>query len=167
MSAPLFVCPKPESAARRITVAVVSPLPVRAAGAGGAGRADVEPQNDVRTADVVLAAAPTVTSEFLAELARQWQVADNPEQAVVLATDTLREGQLPAVFAAGVVGVVHLRDLNRSTARSVVHAVASGRALLPHRVTRRLIEEQRILQRDMLAPDELQVSSSPCDPCGA
>jgi DNA-binding NarL/FixJ family response regulator len=157
MSVPLYVCEEPESAARRITVAVVSPAPaLRQRVWSQLAGADLVPGNNARLADVVVAVAPTVTDEFVAELAAGWSVAENPEQAIVLATDSLREGQLPAIFGAGVAGIVHLRDLNARTVQSVVHAVASGQSVLPNRITRWLIEEQRILQRNMMAPVEVQ-----------
>ncbi|MFI9383128.1 LuxR C-terminal-related transcriptional regulator [Kutzneria sp. NPDC052558] len=156
MSVPLYVCPEPESA-RRTVVAVVSPEAdqrqrVWALLAGP----EVVRGDNPRTADVVLAVAATVTDEFIEDLTAAWRAAENPEQAIVLATDAVREGQLPAIFGAGVAGIVHIRDLNARTVHGIVHAVATGQALLPSRITRWLIEEQRMLQRNMMAPVEVQ-----------
>jgi len=157
MSVPLYVCPEPEPTARRTVVAVMATEAdqrqrVWALLAGS----EVSRGDAPHTADVVLAIAPTVTDEFIAELTATWRSAENPEQAIVLATDTIREGQLPAIFGAGVAGIVHIRDLNSRTVHGIVHAVANGQALLPSRITRWLIEEQRMLQRNMMAPVEVQ-----------
>lgn len=157
MSVPLYVCQEPESAPRRITVAVVSTeAALRQRVWAQLAGADVVLGDNLRQADVVVAVAPTVTDEFVERLAADWKTAENPEQGIVLATDSLREGQLPAIFGAGVASIVHVRDLNARTLQSVVHAVAAGQSVLPHRITRWLIEEQRILQRNMMAPVEVQ-----------
>jgi DNA-binding NarL/FixJ family response regulator len=157
MSVPLYICAEPESAQRRIAVAVVSPMSeLRQRVWAEVTSPDMMPTDSVRTADVVIAAAPTLTDEFLFDLAEQWQLAENPEQAIVLATDAVRETQLPAVFGAGVGSIVHLRDLNGRTTQRLVQAAASGQALLPNRIIHWLIEEQRMRQRNMMTPVDVQ-----------
>lgn len=159
MSVPLRVCDDPGEDTYQVTVATMSPVPelcgrvVAYLAHAGSG---VRHEHQARLADVLVAMTPTVTDEFVADLEAEWNAAENPNQVVVLATGSVRESQLSAVFRAGVAAIVHLRDLNTRTIENVVLAVADGQAVVSGQISRWLIDEQRIQRRKMIACAELE-----------
>jgi DNA-binding NarL/FixJ family response regulator len=102
------------------------------------------------TADVLLVLAPAVTDDLLTKLERLREEAADPAQCVVLVTGPIRERHLPRLFGAGVVSVLASRGADsRLISRAVVTSHHGG-AVLPETLTRRLIDETRAAQENLL-----------------
>ncbi|MDQ7905080.1 response regulator transcription factor [Phytohabitans sp. ZYX-F-186] len=111
-----------------------------------------------RSARVLLAVADQVTDEVLGGIERFGRAARQRDPAVVLVANELREYHVLRAVELGLAGLLHRRDAGFEQIARAVVAAASGRAELPAAVTRRLLEQMRAVQRDVLGPRGLTVS---------
>lgn len=113
------------------------------------------PTGQHATADVVLVLTPAVTDELLAKLERIRDEAVNPSQCVVLVTGPIRERHLPRLFGTGVVSVLARRSANSRLITRAVIASHNGGAVLPETLTRRLVDESRAANENLLTTQGL------------
>ncbi|WP_173163143.1 response regulator transcription factor [Phytohabitans suffuscus] len=77
---------------------------------------------------------------------------------MVIVASEIREHQVLRAVEFGLAGLLHRRDAGFEQIARAVVAAASGRAELPGAVTRRLLDQLRAVQRDVLGPRGLTVS---------
>jgi DNA-binding NarL/FixJ family response regulator len=111
-----------------------------------------------RSARVLLAVADQVTDEVLGEIERFGRSARHRDLAVVLVSQEIREHHVLRAVGLGLAGLVHRREAGFDQIARTVVAAASGRAELPAAVTRRLLEQLRTVQREVLGPRGLTIS---------
>jgi DNA-binding NarL/FixJ family response regulator len=111
-----------------------------------------------RSARVLLTVADLVTDEVLGGIERFGQASRHRDLAVVLVAQEIREHHVLRAVELGLAGLLPRRDAGFDQVARAVVAAASGRAELPAAVTRRLLEQLRGVQRDVLGPRGLTVS---------
>lgn len=111
-----------------------------------------------RSARVLLAVAEQVTEEVLGGIERFLRTAERRDVAVVLVAQEVREHHVLRAVELGLAGLVPRRDAGFEQIARAVVAAASGRAELPAAVTRRLLDQFRAVQREVLAPRGLTAS---------
>lgn len=111
-----------------------------------------------RSARVLLAVADQVTEEVLGGIERFGRAARHRDPAVVLVAQEIREHHLMRAVELGLAALLPRREAGFDQIARAVVAAASGRAELPAAVTRRLLEQLRTVQRDVLGPRGLTVS---------
>jgi DNA-binding NarL/FixJ family response regulator len=111
-----------------------------------------------RSAPVLLAVASQVTEEVLGGIERFSRASRHRDLAVVLVAQELREHHVLRAVEIGLAGLLQRRDAGFEQIARAVVAAASGRAELPSGVTRRLLEQLRTVQRDVLGPRGLTIS---------
>jgi DNA-binding NarL/FixJ family response regulator len=109
-------------------------------------------------ARVLLAVADQVTDEVLAGIERFGRGTRHREPAVVLVANEIREHHVLRAVELGLAALLHRREAGFEQITRAVVGAASGRAELPAAVTRRLLEQLRTVQRDVLGPRGLTIS---------
>ncbi|BCB75784.1 response regulator transcription factor [Phytohabitans flavus] len=111
-----------------------------------------------RSARVLLVVADQVSEEVLGGIERFGRSARHRDLGVVVVANEIREHHVMRAVELGLAGLLHRRDAGFEQITRAVVAAASGRAELPAAVTRRLLEQLRTVQRDVLGPRGLTVS---------
>jgi DNA-binding NarL/FixJ family response regulator len=115
--------------------------------------------DDRADADIVLVLAREVDELVLNTLSTVARLAANPAQRTVLVSGPLRELQLNRAIGAGVVSVLPARDATPALIAQAVVACGKGKAILPAQATRWLVDEVRLLQRNILTTHGLNAGS--------
>lgn len=111
-----------------------------------------------RSARVLLAVADQVNDEVLGSIERFGRASRQHDLGVVIVAQEIREHQVLRAVELGLAGLLHRREAGFDQISRAVVAAASGRAELPGAVTRRLLDQLRTVQRDVLGPRGLTVS---------
>ncbi|MFS8104213.1 LuxR C-terminal-related transcriptional regulator [Lentzea alba] len=110
---------------------------------------------DVTSADVVLVLAESVTDAVVAELVALGEQGQTSARGTVLVAGPLRERHLPRLFEAGVVSILPSRGMTAGQVVRALFATSDGRAVLPDRLTRWLVDQIRFANTNLLATQGL------------
>ncbi|CAM3544004.1 LuxR family transcriptional regulator [Kibdelosporangium persicum] len=140
------------------TVAVVTTDMLLRTGANVmlSGRKDVRvvPQDEARTADVVVLIEAKVTRNGLTQL----DLGHDRERACVIVTDHFREDDLLAAVFRDVTAILPLRETDAAQLIAAVLGAREGLARFPPLLQRRLLSFIRDIDQDVLRPNGLTVA---------
>lgn len=140
----------------RVRIAVISGDPLTADGVAAYLRARHEvrvmPHGKHQNADIVLVLATDVTEETLGWMQTVHEQSTNASMRIVLVATSLREQHLTRAIGYGLASVLPRQETGYDKIVRAVVDTHHGRPHMPERVVGWLVEQNRTVQRDVLAP---------------
>ena len=142
----------------RVSLAADDPLSADGAASALRGRSDVEilPAHRRAEADVVVLVVLGGETDLL-DMMRSCAGERSGVPRVVLVTDRLAERQLIRAVELGLVSVLSRREASPARVLQAVQGAADHRSEMPPELLNGLLEQVRVLQREVLAPNGLTV----------
>ncbi|HEX3779466.1 MAG TPA: response regulator transcription factor [Pseudonocardiaceae bacterium] len=120
---------------------------------------DLLPASQQHRADVLLLLVDTVTETTLALMREADERSTNPAMRIVLVANDIQEHHLTRAIGYGLVSVLPRTDVSYHRIVKAILDSTRGQADMPATMVGWLVEQSRTVQRDILAPNGLTVTS--------